>query len=403
MDLILEFEQKVVGGRTRRLIVLHGVDLPKDYSSEGIYFDIDDARMPEPLALDGFMFAFLHVAMTKADRYIINGPVTRKALRNAQIFQEAWRCWLPDKCRIVDIVPACTTSEALFAGEENASSIAAFSGGVDATFLALRQSRDHPSFYNLKTVLTVHGFDVPIERDDTMYRLIERTEPLLSALGLDRRVITTNVRQAEWSDWRKSIQNWEYCFGPLVACALHQFSHEFNHGLLGSSEPYSHPISAWGSTPSTDYLLSGGGMEIIHEGAGYSRTEKIALINEHPIARRTVKVCWAGNQHDKNCGVCEKCVRTRLNFVAVGENTPPCFDGPLTDDMVDNLKVINDPQLTELVTILEYAERHSVNEPFMTRLRHRVNAIKTEGYSRKKSLATRLQRRINTMHHRLFG
>ncbi len=369
MDLILDFEQNAIASGTRRLIKLHGCNLPKVYLRTGIYFDLVDENPPEPLVLDGFMFGFIFAAMARADRFIINGAISGKAMRNIQIFQEAWTCWRPDLYKIVEIVPNRIIQEWCFTLKNKETAIAAFSGGADATFLVLRHAAKSPSFFDLKTVVTIHGFDVPIEREDAMLRLNNRVYPLLKSLGIQQRILKTNVRQPEMADSNNSIQAWEHCHGALIACALHQYSANFDYGIIGSSDPYSYPAIEWGSTPATDYLLSGGELEIVHDGAGYSRVEKIELINKNPAARKSLKVCWEGSEHDKNCGTCDKCAITRLSFAAIGETNPPCFDGEFCFQMIDDLILNNDNHFSELLSILDYATAREVDQYVVQKIR----------------------------------
>ncbi|MFD2679013.1 hypothetical protein [Camelimonas lactis] len=368
MDLVLNFEQRRRGNDTRRLVKLSLPGLPDWVAKEGIYFDIVGAvRVPEPLVLDGFLFCFLQFAMERAKRFVIKGPVSARALRNARIYQEAWHKWLPEKYRPVDIVVEKIVPEWRFAFRRRGRAISAFSGGVDATFTALRHAHraTGSGAHNLDAVLMVHGFDVLIENDDGFDKLVQRTAPLLSELGLELNIIRTNARVGY-------LQNWEETFGAHAACALHQFSHRYDYGLLGSSEPYSHMVNARGSTPSTDYLLSGDDLEIVHEGAGFSRTEKVALISGHPVARKTVKVCWEGKEQHTNCGECEKCIRTRLNFIAVGDRNPPCFDNNFQSDSIKGINVRSKIILTELETIAEYMAARGINADWVSELHAKI-------------------------------
>ena len=42
-----------------------------------------------------------------------------------------------------------------------------------------------------------------------------------------------------------------------------------------------------------------------------------------------------------NCGRCEKCIRTYLNFRAVAIANPECFDIPISDDALDTIEITN--------------------------------------------------------------
>jgi hypothetical protein len=74
-----------------------------------------------------------------------------------------------------------------------------------------------------------------------------------------------------------------------------------------------------------------------------------------------VKVCWAAADRSKNCGICDKCIRTRLNFKAVGIDNPSCFDGELTHDQIRRASLINETQRAGFQSIIDYANRRGVS------------------------------------------
>lgn len=135
---------------------------------------------------------------------------------------------------------------------------------------------------------------------------------------------------------------------------MHNYSHEFSYGLVGSSEPYNGLVLPWGSNPATDYLLSGSFFRIVHDGAGFSRTQKVEEIAKNTTASKVVKVCWEGKQTFRNCGVCEKCMRTRLNFLAIGVSNPECFKTPTDTELIKTIKLNDDAQCAELKSIIKY-------------------------------------------------
>lgn len=373
----LNFGQRADAAGTCNVVELHldGVD----YESDRLRFEflhVGDHRAVEPEVLDGYLFGFVLFAMRHADRMVIEGPLTAPALRNAQAFMEAWHAWLPSEYRIVMIEPervvadedvARRRAERLLGGR----AISAFSGGIDGTFTALRHGvrTSTAPRYDLTDVLIVHGFDVAADERREFDLLVERIMPLIESIGLGARVLWTDARRRLSREWE--IMDWGHSFGAQLAGALHQFSDEFEYGLVGSSEPYTHPVTARGSTPATDYLLSGGFMTIVHDGAGFSRTEKVERVALDDIGPRVTKVCWEGPAASRNCGSCEKCVRTRLNFLAVGVESPECFDTPFDLGMIDRLVTDSEVPLLELGTIVEYAERRGNDAEWVQRLRHR--------------------------------
>jgi hypothetical protein len=367
--LILNFEQIVRQGRPRRTVFLCHPTLPKEVGTgEGIFFEFErGAQVPEPTVLDSVLFCFLFVAMERGAPLVIRGPISTRAMRNARLFQEAWQRWLPSRYRTVDIIPDRLLPEWHFRFARKGRAIVAFSGGIDATFTAIRHGRKllGASSHSIGAVLSVQGFDIDFANNRDFDALVRRTQPLIESLGLHRHLLRTNIRTCE-------MQNWGHSHGAQIISALHQFSHEFQYGLIASSRPYSQLINAWGSHAATDYLLSGEDFEVVHDGAGFLRTQKVKMIASDPVARSTVKVCWEGAEQHKNCGRCGKCIRTRLNFLAIGDSNPPCFDTPFELGMIEDLTVDSEGGLLELHSIIDYANKAGIKESWVPLLERRV-------------------------------
>jgi hypothetical protein len=113
-------------------------------------------------------------------------------------------------------------------------------------------------------------------------------------------------------------------------------------------------------------------MRLVHDGAGYSRTEKVRQIAIHKTATQVVKVCWEGHETFRNCGECDKCIRTQLNFRAVGVEHAPCFDRPLDWRLIETVNLRNDSQANELKSIYAYATKAGINAGWVETLRWRI-------------------------------
>ena len=336
-----------------------------------VTYAIDDATFGDPVTFDGFVFAILLYAMKLGRALRVHGPMSRSALCNLQDLQSVWSRWRPERYCRIDIEPdSIVDLERLKPGRR---AIAAFSGGVDGTFTALRHAGKAAgaASYNLDTVLMVHGFDVALDRPGDFARLVESTQPFLSSLGLRRRIVRTNSKELRLQDWSDSFSN------QLAAC-LHLFAGEFEFGLIGSSEPYDKLFLPWGSTPITDGLLSGDNFGVVHDGAGYSRTEKIALLLPNPEAVAGLHVCWEGPEQYRNCGSCEKCLRTRLNFLAVGVSNPSCFNDLLDLAAIDRLPIPVPVLANELQSIADYAAANRIEAAWLRRLQLRLRRYDRE-------------------------
>jgi len=211
----------------------------------------------------------------------------------------------------------------------------------------------------------VHGFDVPYDEERTFKTLAEGYREKLDRVGVSLVTVKTNSKHL-------GLQSWEDSFLSELSACLHQFDHEFGRALVGSSEPYNFLLAPWGSSPLTDHLLSGDKMQIVHDGASYSRTEKVEALAKEPSLVEGIKVCWQGADPSKNCGSCEKCLRTRLNFAAVGCNNPPCFSSPLQEQMLSRLTFKNLGQLREAESILSYMNKKGISSTWKATLKRKI-------------------------------
>jgi hypothetical protein len=374
MDLRVTQERTAEG--TRRTVHLNNL---RNSERENllIFFDmIGERDAPEPFVLDGFVFGIIFYAMGLAQGVRVHGRMSTDALRNLNEFQEAWTLWKGKIYTKVDIVPD-EIVDCMANGEREA--IAAFSGGVDSMFTVIRHATGRlglASYPLKKAVLLVHGFDVPLAEPEQLEALKERTRPFVRELNLEVRTIRTNLKEL-------CLQDWEDSFMSQLAACLHNYSHEFSCGLVGSSESYDSLVLPWGSNPATDHLLSGAALRIVHDGAGYSRTRKVEEIAKNPTATSVVKVCWEGRETFKNCGLCEKCMRTLLNFLAVGVVNPPCFSEPLDILRIREIPLHNDAQCAELVSIVAYVKAKGIEAEWINELEIRVKAYRHSGELRK--------------------
>lgn len=373
-ELVLSYRQRTTPDGAAHVVDAAHPTLPADLTARGVEFIHDgQERLPEPAVLDGYLFFWLLYGMQHADRIRVEGPVSAEALRNARAVQEYWACWLPERYRIVDIEPESVTPESdVLSAHPNGlpdRAVAAFSGGVDSIFTLLRHAGGWlgNAAYPVRHVVMVHGFDVVAADRDGFDRLQRRVQPLLDALGVQAHVVRTNAR-----DVRPRL-DWEHGHGAQLACVLHQFAPQFNRGILGSTDPVHRQVIGWGSNPTTDQLLSGAQFRIVHDGAGYDRSQKIMAVADHRPARMTMKVCWQGADPARNCGTCDKCMRTRLVFALRGDPAPPCFDTPFDPADVDRILDAR-PSVLHSVGLLDVVRASSIDEPWV----HLLEVLLTE-------------------------
>ncbi len=338
------------------------LEYPDGRASVTVFYEVFNFDK-RPDNFDGILFALIFHAMKEGFDLKLEGPASFEALINLNEFQLAWSRWLPDVYKPISI-----ESSSIVKGSEVKfdSAISAFSGGVDATFTLLNNVKTAKGLHReLSACLLVHGFDISLENHVDFASVLGKATELHACHGLKTFWVRTNIKTLD-------LQFWEHSFAAQLVSCLQLFSPDFSVGLVGSSEPYHALVIPWGSNPITDHLLSGSDMRIVHDGAGFSRTEKVESLSKFPNAVDNLRVCWEGERQDRNCGKCEKCIRTKLNLLAVGVQNPLCFDAPLNPADIGKLNIKNDAILAELRSILSYADDNKINESWVGHLRQRV-------------------------------
>ena len=114
---------------------------------------------------------------------------------------------------------------------------------------------------------------------------------------------------------------------------------------------------------------------IVHDGAGYSRIEKVRRVSTHAIATRSLRVCWRDKSYCLNCGTCEKCVLTQLEFLALGYSNVDCFSRPLDIQLIENVTPGSPNRLRGYEWVLE-ASKDFCDQPWRAALERRVLALR---------------------------
>jgi hypothetical protein len=115
-----------------------------------------------------------------------------------------------------------------------------------------------------------------------------------------------------------------------IAAALHQFHRQFASAVIADDVPYEAQVTPWSSNGITNQMLGCRAFPIRPTGAAWSRTEKAGAVAGNPAVLQHLRVCYERPELGENCGVCEKCVRTKLNFHAVGIGAVPALGAAIT-------------------------------------------------------------------------
>ncbi|EPR30570.1 hypothetical protein dsat_1292 [Alkalidesulfovibrio alkalitolerans DSM 16529] len=309
--------------------------------------EADQHLMGDPERGDHALATVLLWAMRRDLAIRVEGLVSPKLLDGLDVLQSIWERWRPYRYHHVDISVANEAEAGPVSPEHPA--IFAFSGGVDGAFSFFRHLNGQAgrNTHRPAAALLVHGMDIPLERDDFYINAASRAERMLDGTGVPLIWERTNAR--------KLGMNWEDSYGLQLFSSFLVFQGCYSWAIKASGEPYDELVLPWGSTPLTDQLCATEAMQLVLDGCAFDRTEKVRWLSENTEILDDLRVCWAGENLDRNCGVCEKCVRTMLNFWAVGREVPAAFPTELTPKLVRSIRPRNETQLRELKTVMHHA------------------------------------------------
>jgi hypothetical protein len=181
---------------------------------------------------------------------------------------------------------------------------------------------------------------------------------MLEDVGMELIPMAMNLKQLR--------DNWEHSHGAKLASCLTLLQGGFSASIIASSFPYSNLQPAVGSNPVTDWLLGSASFPIIHDGAGFTRFDKVQVLAKWPAALQHLRVCWRGKERDKNCCRCQKCVRVILCFRFAGLGLPPSFEHDVSNLQLLRYSAPSQSGISVLRDML--AQARAAGAPLSTRL-----------------------------------
>lgn len=318
--------------------------VPDDMPAE-LWYVVDSPTAPvrPPRSADFAACALLQAAMSIGAPLVVDGPVHAGLIRNLLEYADAWNMWLPESLSRLSITSdGHPTAAGPGPGSEGA--VLAFSGGLDSAHALIGHAT---GLFGLRSLpishaVMVQGFDISLDDSQTFANAEQEARQQLDPFGVPLVTVRTN--------WREYCVDWEMGFALGLASVLHLFDDVCARAIFAADDTYVDLEHRWGSNPVTNHLLGDGDFPIVCSGFGSTRTDKAAAVLEHPTVSERIRVCWEGAQLDRNCGRCEKCVRTQLNFLAAGAVPPSCLGEP-DPALVRNLQARNPIQFTHLEQI----------------------------------------------------
>jgi hypothetical protein len=210
----------------------------------------------------------------------------------------------------------------------------------------------------------IHGFEIPPNNETDFQIAYRRGLEVCDALDVGLTVARTN--------WREFQHSWRQAFIFGVAATLNQFSATVSRGVVAADEPYEGEILGYGNNSITNQMMGNPSFPLEFTGAGYSRTQKAQLLKNEDVALKNIRVCSRPEAGGKNCGECEKCTRSKLNFLVAGVKNMPALGRPFS--MTDFQKLGFKSQLKlsfyrEMLAYGDWSEHREIEEAIRNALR----------------------------------
>jgi len=278
------------------------------------YHCSSDQQAALSASCDPYVLAALFTAMQQKADLRVRGQVSPSLVKNLAEFQSTWATWRPWNYTSIEIQ---ADEEQEIAQTPRQAALASFSGGVDSAFTVWRDRHGSTLPQNIQAGLMVHGFDIRLNQPDVFARAASKAKIMLDSMQIKLITIATNIK--------KTNIPYEHSQASLLASCFMLLQGSYTTEIIASTFPNNHLFIPWGSNPLTDPLLSSDSFSILHDGAEYTRLDKVKVIAEWPEVRQYLRVCMRGKERDENCCHCEKCILTILEFRSLGLGLPDCF------------------------------------------------------------------------------
>lgn len=221
------------------------------------------------------------------------------------------------------------------------------SGGVDSLFSLRFNHQTFPSNHpgRVKDCVFVYGADIGWQeqnegRMEFYERGRERMRPVAEESGVSLIPVYTNARflNNDYSFWVHDFH------GAFLGAVAHSLANRLSDVRIAATHDLTN-LAPLGSHPLIDPRYSSADLNIHHDGLRFSRLAKTKALLDWPAGIESLRVC-TGSRGPLNCGRCEKCIRTKTAFLALGvsQGMQSFHDKGLTADHFSTVRIGYDYQ-----------------------------------------------------------
>lgn len=266
---------------------------------------------------------FLPVGMRLNTALRIDGRGTPETVTNFRTLSEIWQSWLPGHFYATHVSFAELSSRQTEVSHQNPDrDLLFFSGGLDAAYTALARLRDG----RRQHLLTIHGMDYSLSDKAGFQALLDKTRAFAEELS-NTRIVVKSDAYTLYNKLKVNLKR--HHLSHIFALSGAGFFHSgtYRNLILAADERHDGQFLhfPWGSNSATDHLFDDGRTKLITADDDLTRSEKLKLIVNSKTALDSLAFCWNRKIQPENCGVCSKCLRTKMTFLAATGSVPEIF------------------------------------------------------------------------------
>lgn len=336
-----------------------------------VEFDDNTYSMINKNKQDFAVWLFLPIAMRLNKNLNIIGNGSTTTIRNAVKMSEIWSMWLPSHFNRINVSFDKEINEAYKQNIDN-KTLCFYSGGIDSTYCI----KDLSNKGIKPSLLTVHGMDYKTNNNESFDKFKLKTSKFEKEYGENRFFIKTNAYSV-YDKYRINLKKGHIThIFTLAACGF-LFSENFSNIIIASDYRLDQQflVLPYGSNLATNFLFNDGQTSLISANADITRSEKLPLLLKDNTALECLTFCVDKKSRPNNCGICNKCVRTKLMFLATTGEIPDIFETKeFNDNILKSIDIKNDLQRTFILD-LYYAALKNNRLSLMPKLENIIKEI----------------------------
>jgi hypothetical protein len=396
----------------------HKVILSADLESTPLNFHFyiawenADPSVPINLTADPWIRLLIFHMMSIGGDFRICGEVSLSLLENISRLVDYYTSISPTLLKKVRLHPDGIIED-YKVDFSSKKALLTFSGGLDASFTAYRHTQGLAGINNfdIKAALMIHGADIFLNQPEFFDSAFDNSRRMLLDLGISNFYrISTNFRLFPIPNLPNQWGMYTH-MGCIIAIGS-IFSSVYPNMLVGSSYPYNdlahNRMTA--CNPTTIPLFSSNSFRVYGDDFSVERCGKAQTVANWEEGKKRLRVCWKNmftfkDNIPMNCGVCEKCVRTSLNFLSCGVQLPNI--PPPTEEVLLNLKDEIKQHRREYWNILDSTHENHCENQWWVLLLHNILEGRDESISHNELIINNIPHQLNPqkipLRRRLFS